>query len=73
MYDISVCFLHENFCPSLKFDSKELNSRHNNGKLSKTGKILKGYNRHQGCISYVCERNAYFYVVVFLKSMSLVV
>ena len=31
---------------------------------------LKGCNRYQGCISYVCERNVYFYVLVFSKSMS---
>ena len=31
---------------------------------------LKGCNRYRGCISYVCERNVYFYVVVFSKSMS---
>ena len=31
---------------------------------------LKGCNRYQGCISYVCERNVYFYVVVFSKSIS---
>ena len=31
---------------------------------------LKGCNRYQGRISFVCERNVYFYVVVFSKSMS---
>ena len=31
---------------------------------------LKCCNRYQGYISYACERNVYFYVVVFSKSMS---
>ena len=29
--------------------------------------LLKGCNRYQGCISFVCERNVYFYVVIFFK------
>ena len=30
----------------------------------------EGCNKYQKSISYVCERNVYFYIVVFSKSMS---
>ena len=61
----------ENFCQSLKFLSKRIEKYAQQWKIVKRVDFtlhLKGCNRYQGCISYVCERN--FYAVVFSKSMS---